>query len=225
MGLGAGFKLIDKDKDRDKDKDKEKARGDRDYDKPRHKHKEKEKDEPAKLRKAGEDGPHEAPSGWTSIIEDWLCHGSGSGLAPSPEPGDKGSPRPASELSRNSSSKEKPKGPYQLLIKERMMGIYLAVYINRDIRSLVQGSSDYTMRLPELCPDVWALAGTSRSAVTAGLIGGRVGNKGGVGISIKLAGTTLLFLNAHLAGQCLQTSDHSHAENVSQLTKGKSIIV
>lgn len=36
--------------------------------------------------------------------------------------------------------------------------------------------------------------------MTAGLIGGRVGNKGGVGISVNLSGTTLLFLNAHLAG-------------------------
>lgn len=39
----------------------------------------------------------------------------------------------------------------------------------------------------------------SKSAVPAGLISGRVGNKGGVGISINLAGTTLLFINAHLA--------------------------
>ncbi|KAF9554007.1 hypothetical protein CPC08DRAFT_207577 [Agrocybe pediades] len=39
----------------------------------------------------------------------------------------------------------------------------------------------------------------SKSAVTAGLIGGRVGNKGGVGISLDIAGTTFLFLNAHLA--------------------------
>lgn len=37
--------------------------------------------------------------------------------------------------------------------------------------------------------------------MTTGLIGGRVGNKGGVGVSVKLAGTTLLFINAHLAGK------------------------
>lgn len=37
--------------------------------------------------------------------------------------------------------------------------------------------------------------------MTAGLIGGRVGNKGGVGISVNLDGTTLLFINAHLAGE------------------------
>ena len=40
----------------------------------------------------------------------------------------------------------------------------------------------------------------SKSSVAAGLIGGRVGNKGGVGISLRLAGTTFLFINAHLAG-------------------------
>lgn len=42
--------------------------------------------------------------------------------------------------------------------------------------------------------------GYSQSSVTAGLIGGRLGNKGGVAISLKLDGTTFLFLNAHLAG-------------------------
>ena len=35
--------------------------------------------------------------------------------------------------------------------------------------------------------------------MTAGLIGGRVGNKGGVGISLNMAGSTFLFINAHLA--------------------------
>ena len=44
-------------------------------------------------------------------------------------------------------------------------------------------------------------SGTSKSAVTTGLIGGRVGNKGGVGVSVNLDGTTFLFINAHLAGQ------------------------
>lgn len=42
--------------------------------------------------------------------------------------------------------------------------------------------------------------GMSKSAVTAGLIGGRVGNKGGVGISLNIDGTTFLLINAHLAG-------------------------
>ena len=30
-------------------------------------------------------------------------------------------------------------GPYELLVKERLMGIYTAVYVHRDVRSLVRG--------------------------------------------------------------------------------------
>ncbi len=41
----------------------------------------------------------------------------------------------------------------------------------------------------------------SKASVTTGLIGGRLGNKGGVGISVKIDGATFLFLNAHLAGK------------------------
>ncbi|KAF5382092.1 hypothetical protein D9615_004213 [Tricholomella constricta] len=180
MGLGAGFKLIDKDRDKekDRDKDREKARErDWEYDKPRSKHRDKDKDEASRTFKNAGESPHEGPSGWTSMIEDWLCQGSGSGVrTASPTVADVSFPKP---LTSRQSSKEPRKGPYQLLIKERMMGIYLAVYIHREMRPLVRG--------------------TSRSAVTAGLIGGRVGNKGGVGITINLDGTTFLFLNAHLA--------------------------
>ncbi|KAJ7773047.1 inositol polyphosphate phosphatase [Mycena metata] len=165
MGLGAGFKLIDRERDRDADRaEREKAKErDKDYDRPRSKpHKDEIKDSPS----------HEG-TGWTAMIEDWLCHGARQ--ATSPTPSDVGGPKP---LSARAAPKER-KGPYQLLIKERMMGLYLAIYIHRELRPLVRG--------------------TSRSAVTAGLIGGRVGNKGGVGISIDLDGTTLLFINAHLA--------------------------
>ncbi|KAI9512954.1 hypothetical protein F5148DRAFT_560300 [Russula earlei] len=70
------------------------------------------------------------------------------------------------------------RGPYEMLVKERLMGIYLAIFVHRGAKHLVRG--------------------TSKSAVTAGLIGGRVGNKGAVGISLKIADTTLLFVNAHL---------------------------
>ncbi|GLB40612.1 putative inositol polyphosphate phosphatase, catalytic domain homologues [Lyophyllum shimeji] len=171
MGLGAGFKLIDKDRDKDKDRDREKEKAkERDL-------KHKDKDEASRMRKSPDEAPHEAPSGWTSMVEDWLCNGSGSGLrSGSPTTADVGLPKP---LSPRLLPKEPRKGPYQLLVKERMMGIYLAIYIHRDVRHLVRG--------------------TSRSAVTAGLIGGRVGNKGGVGITIDLDGITFLFLNAHLA--------------------------
>lgn len=37
--------------------------------------------------------------------------------------------------------------------------------------------------------------------VPTGLIGGRLGNKGGVGVSMNLNGINLLFINAHLAGK------------------------
>ncbi|KAG6820311.1 hypothetical protein H0H93_002398 [Arthromyces matolae] len=165
MGLGAGLnKLIDKDKDREA----------RELERSRSRH--KDKDDPLRPRKSPEDHQHhEPPSGWTMMLEDWFCQGSGT-RASSPTVADIGFPKP---LSPRPQSKELKKGPYQLLAKERMMGIYLAIFVHRDVRPFVRG--------------------TSRSAVTAGLIGGRVGNKGGVGITINLDGTTLLFLNAHLA--------------------------
>ena len=70
-------------------------------------------------------------------------------------------------------------GPYQLVTKERMMGCYMAVYVWRGCRDRIRG--------------------VSRSHVKSGLLDGRLGNKGGVGISLKLGGTRLLFVNAHLA--------------------------
>lgn len=159
MGLGAGFKLIEKD-----DKDKERSS------------KHSVKDDTVKSKKNAEDLPYETPTGWTSMVEDWLCHGGSCGTRlSSPTPNDISMPKP---LSPRVTSKEPRKGPYQLLIKERMMGIYLAVYIHRDLKSHVDG--------------------TSKSAVTAGLIGGRVGNKGAVGISMKIDGMSFLFLNCHL---------------------------
>ena len=101
------------------------------------------------------------------------------------------------------------------------MGIYLAVFINKDIRHLVHGKvkchSTSTYRLPTL----HHLTGTSKSAVAAGLIGGRVGNKGAVGISLNLSGTTLLFVNAHLAGQWLYRTRMSAADNIIQAHEGK----
>ncbi|KAH0584979.1 hypothetical protein H2248_008249 [Termitomyces sp. 'cryptogamus'] len=155
MGLGAGLnKLMEKDKNKDREN----------LEKSRTRHKDKD-----------EDQSHEPPSGWTSMIDDWLCQGSGTRTS-SPTVADIGFPKP---LAPRPLFKEPRKGPYQLLVKERMMGIYLAVFIHRDLHPLVRG--------------------TSRSAVTAGLIGGRVGNKGAVGITINLDGTTFLFLNAHLA--------------------------
>ena len=61
------------------------------------------------------------------------------------------------------------------------------------IEVLIYYTHDYSL-IRLLCE------GLSKSEVSTGLIGGRVGNKGAVGISINLDGTTLLFVNAHLAG-------------------------
>jgi hypothetical protein len=64
------------------------------------------------------------------------------------------------------------------------MGLYLDIYIHGDLRPLVRGAG----LIFNLTLILIVLPGTSRSAVTAGLIGGRVGNKGGVGISLDLNG-------------------------------------
>ncbi|KAF9007658.1 Endonuclease/exonuclease/phosphatase [Cyathus striatus] len=164
LGFGAGFRLVDKDKEREKVDDRDIH----------------ERESRSRMRyKERDKGEDDSPSGWTSLVEDWLCNGAGCTSIASgctPIPADIGLPRP---LRRHSPALNPRKGPYQLLVKERLMGIYLAVYIHRDLRPFVRG--------------------TSRSAVTAGLIGGRVGNKGGVGISVNLNGITFLFLNAHLA--------------------------
>ncbi|KAG8908354.1 hypothetical protein FRB99_007281 [Tulasnella sp. 403] len=89
------------------------------------------------------------------------------------------------------------RGPYLLHAKERLMAISLYIFIHRDIQHLVQG--------------------TSKSTVTAGLIGGRLGNKGGVGISMKVAGTSLLFINAHLAAHA-----DRQAERLANMAKIKA---
>ncbi|GAA5991408.1 hypothetical protein JCM10908_003299 [Rhodotorula pacifica] len=76
-------------------------------------------------------------------------------------------------------SRTRRRGPYVLVEKERLMGIYCAVFVARCCEDLVEG--------------------VSKSRVTAGLIGGRVGNKGGIGISLHFASCRLLFVSAHLA--------------------------
>ena len=117
MGLGAGFKLKDKEKDLISPIDSE---------------------------------PDLAsmPYGWTAILEDWLSHAGGSDLKSSPITGNRppkanGEPQPPvpPNLKRRISTKAavSQKGPYEVLIKERMMGLYLAVYVHREIKHLVRG--------------------------------------------------------------------------------------
>ncbi|GAA6024517.1 hypothetical protein JCM11491_006684 [Sporobolomyces phaffii] len=79
----------------------------------------------------------------------------------------------------NSGDSRRRRGPYVLVEKERLMGIYIAVFVARSCEDLIEG--------------------VSKSRVPAGLIGGRLGNKGGVAVSLHFASSRLLFVSAHLA--------------------------
>jgi hypothetical protein len=107
-------------------------------------------------------------------------------------------------------------GPYELLTKERLMGIYLAIYVHRDVKSLVQGNVLFSST-SSICSPFCHCIDYSQSSVAAGLIGGRLGNKGGVAISLKFNGTTFLFMNAHLAAH-----DDKVALRLSNMTKIKA---
>lgn len=127
MGLGAGFKLGDH-KEREKENIKEKDKSE--------KHKSRLKDD--------DDSFYDlyASSGWTSILEDWLCNGVGCVAHAKVRGAPVGPPSPGLQhlpVDRTP-AKEPGKGPYQPLIKHRMMGLSLAVYIHRDLRSLVRGT-------------------------------------------------------------------------------------
>jgi hypothetical protein len=57
-----------------------------------------------------------------------------------------------SELARSYSandikrrSKIGTRGPYEMLVKERLMGIYLAIFVHRDAKNLVLGESILTL--------------------------------------------------------------------------------
>lgn len=150
-------------------------------------------------------GKRRAPDGkgWTSILEDYLCGGcshdsdSESGMSSSDDfaereheasdPASAAVPSSAASTddlassahvltdtasiashatangSRGASLSASPhrraRAPYVLVEKERLMGIYCAVFVARCCEDLVEG--------------------VSKGRVTAGLMGGRVGNKGG----------------------------------------------
>jgi hypothetical protein len=151
-GLGASFKLLDKERDKLKDSDE------RPSTRPI-----KDKDRHLEVPKSEEHvSPENLPLGWTSIVEDWLCNG---GIAVSrmktPSTASIGFPQP---LIRQKSVKDARKGPYQLLIKERLMGIYMAIYVHRDLKSSVQGKVgnhfktcfQLQSRNVEICRRCWA---------------------------------------------------------------------
>ena len=75
---------------------------------------------------------HHPPSSWSSILENWYCH-------PTP-PG-----APVSDPNVKAQHEAQRIGPYELLIKERMMGLYLAVFIHREARPFVRGQCPQCM--------------------------------------------------------------------------------
>lgn len=96
--------------------------------------------------------------GWTALLEDWYVNGSchadhsASPARPSSQDGhtvtgyldDSDVPLSAKAKSTgdlNARMSPHRKGPYELLVKERMMGLYLAIFIHRDIKGLVKGES------------------------------------------------------------------------------------
>ncbi|WVQ71467.1 hypothetical protein IAR50_001005 [Cryptococcus sp. DSM 104548] len=87
--------------------------------------------------------------------------------------------RPEIVIPTGDGAEEDGDGSYVHVAKERLMGMYFSVYIYKGAEHLIQG--------------------LDKDFVTAGLAGGRVGNKGGIGISLKLAGHRFLFVNSHLA--------------------------
>ena len=117
MAFGAGFKLNNKDNSRS-----------------RHSLLPQDTEEPrrsleADLLSPSVDKPHDhhhSPTSWSSMLETWYCH---QALATAPDPNSK----LPNDPQRTS--------PYELLIKERMMGLYLAVFIHRDARPFVKGAA------------------------------------------------------------------------------------
>jgi hypothetical protein len=175
MGLGAGIKLGVPSKERDKEKEKDKS-DDKDYQEKHHLHhlhsfkrKDKDRDEATRGWKSSDDLPDEITvnPGWTSTLEHWLCHRTQANPQANGHQALKdisASPKRQS-LHRRVTVKESDKGPYVPLIKERMMGLYLSVYIHRDLRDLVEGkfssrplgrlfAHDFA-RCLEVCRDRW----------------------------------------------------------------------
>lgn len=94
--------------------------------------------------------------GWTSLLEDWYvnggCHAEhlSSPAHPSSQDGHTAtgylddsdvalSAKAKSTGDLNARMNVHRKGPYELLVKERMMGLYLAIFIHRDMKGLVKG--------------------------------------------------------------------------------------
>lgn len=164
MGLAAGLnKKKDRDRSRDRDREgkshktkyRERLRG-KDREKGRDKGHTVLDDEPDSPEDASftslHASAHTGPSGWSAVLENWYSRRLATVLAKSnstaTDVGDDSDseirrPRSPTKMGRRMDDKGQTPhalGPYELLVKERMMGIYLAVYIYRDIKHLVRGS-------------------------------------------------------------------------------------
>ncbi|WFD36262.1 hypothetical protein MCUN1_003140 [Malassezia cuniculi] len=131
--------------------------------------------------------------GWTDACDEWLCRGQRIRPMPLSPVENTAQPPWQQQTQQQQQSRSRPHtpppeeykgaptrlGPYTLVIKERMMGCYMAVYVWRGCLDRVRGASS--------------------NIVKSGLLAGRMGNKGAVGVSIKLGRTRLLFVNSHLA--------------------------
>ena len=117
MAFGAGFKLNNKDNSRSRHsllpQDAEESR----------------RSAEAELLSPTVDKAHDhhhPPTSWSSILENWYCHPSSASPPPPPSSSD------AKGKIQNAS-------PYELLVKERMMGLYLAVFIHHEAKPFVKG--------------------------------------------------------------------------------------
>jgi len=122
MGLAANFKIHESEREKLKDLEKD-----------------EEDEEPSKSKEdLLSEGP---PSSWTDMVEDWLCGGAGClNRNMSPTVDNISPPKPLVKKSPSKDIKCR-RGPYQLLVKERLMGIYMAIYVHRDVKPFVRGSS------------------------------------------------------------------------------------
>lgn len=114
--------------------------------------------------------PGQPTSGWSHILEDWYCRGVGSvhGVKPvlsensgsspttsnNPEDGSTSSTPISSPPTLSvgwktedgvpdappTSNSSPATGPYELLMKERLLGIYIAVFVHKEVKPFVKGS-------------------------------------------------------------------------------------
>lgn len=84
---------------------------------------------------------HHHQMGWSNVLEEWYGHGSGitredtAAIAQKPTSPD----TPTLSSSEDASQQSYSLAPYELLEKDRLLGVYMAIYVHRDIRHLVRG--------------------------------------------------------------------------------------